>query len=44
MGNNIELDFDDGTRAHWMGLSDDQMDKVAEFIEANVRPADGIRT
>lgn len=42
MRNNIEIEWQDGTRATWVNLTNEQMDAIAEHIESVYRNADTV--
>lgn len=37
----ITLEWDEGTTAWWSELTDEQLDKVARYIERNFKICDG---
>ncbi len=38
----LSIEFDEGTTAFWSGLSDEQLDRVARFIERNFKQPDSV--
>jgi hypothetical protein len=38
----ISISWNDGTDALWADMTDEQLDKVADFIEKNFKQADSI--
>lgn len=41
MDTNVEIEWNDGTRAAW-SLSDEDADRISAWIEANIKPADTV--
>jgi len=42
MEGTISIEYNDGTSAFWAEMSDEDLDKIADYIEKNFRRCDSI--